>query len=193
MKNARTVVAVLVVGALALAACGGSSTDPDQPTSTTAAVAADAGDAGDAAAEPSEDIEEFVEEVTDSLVDLQESEGGGTATLTVGGETWTFGSVLCAFGEEMIGQEGAVFNLSGIQDGLQLYAATDSFGDLVSLNDIEDFENPSVALERSGRQRNLWSSTARTSAPPPSSSTGLPEASMASMGHSRRPARRSSG
>jgi len=150
MQNARTVLAVLVVGALAFAACGGSSTDPDQPTSTTAAVAADAGDDGDAAAEPSEDIEEFVEEVTDSLVDLQESEGGGTATLTVGGETWTFGSVLCAFGEEMIGQEGAVFNLSAIQDGMQLYAATDSFGDLVSLNDIEDFENPSVALEAIG-------------------------------------------
>lgn len=147
MKDGRTALAVLVVGALALAACGGSSSDPDQPTSTTAAVAADAGDDGEAAADPSEDVEELVEEITDSLVDLQESEGGGTATLTVGGETWTFGSVLCAFGEEMIGQEGAVFNLSSIQDGLQMYAAIDSFGHSVSLDDIENYSDPSVALE----------------------------------------------
>lgn len=39
---------------------------------------------------------------------------------------------------------------SSIQDGMQLYASIDSFGHSVSLNDIEDFENPSVDLQAFG-------------------------------------------
>jgi hypothetical protein len=73
--------------------------------------------------------------------------GSGSATLTIGGETWQFDSALCAFGEAQTGQEGAEFVLSAIQNGLQLYATIDSYGHSVSLNDIQDFENPSVSLE----------------------------------------------
>lgn len=73
--------------------------------------------------------------------------GGGSASLTVGGDTWDFASALCAFGEEMIGQAGAEFNLSAIQDGLQLYLSIDSYGHSASLKDIEDYENPSVSLD----------------------------------------------
>ena len=93
-----------------------------------------------------EEAQEMADDMAEGLEDLQESEGGGSATLTVGGETWEFDSVLCAFGPEEIGQEGAEFVLSSIQDGLQLYASIDSFGHSVSLNDIQDFENPSVSL-----------------------------------------------
>ena len=52
--------------------------------------------------------------------------------------------------EEEIGQEGAEFVLSSIQDGMQMYATTDRFGHSISLDDIEDFENPSVSLSSVG-------------------------------------------
>ncbi len=70
---------------------------------------------------------------------------GGEATFTVGGETYEFDSVLCAFGPKQIGQEGAEFVLSAIDGDLQLYVSIDSFGHSVSLFDIEDFDDPSVS------------------------------------------------
>ena len=42
--------------------------------------------------------------------------------------------------------KNAEFVLSSLQDGLQLYVSIDSFGHSVTLNDIQDFENPSVSL-----------------------------------------------
>lgn len=133
-------VVVLVVAGILLAACGGSE-------STTTAAIADPDQAVQDAQDAADDMQETADEMADDLEDLQEAVGGGSATLVVGDQTWTFDSVLCAFGEEQIGQEGAEFNMSAIQDGLQLYASIDSFGHTVSLNDIEDFANPSVALE----------------------------------------------
>jgi hypothetical protein len=74
--------------------------------------------------------------------------GGGSATLTIGGETWTFDTVRCAVGEETQSDEWD-FVLSAIQDGLQLSvdrgAETGQYGDSIELDDIEDFENPSVS------------------------------------------------
>lgn len=135
---------LLVVGALVLAACGGGGASDGETTPTAGAEPEAGGVDPDALAE---DPEAAVEELAEDLEELQEAVGGGSATLTVGDQTWTFDSVLCAFGEEQIGQEGAEFNLSAIQDGLQLYASVDSFGHSVSLNDIQDFENPSVSLD----------------------------------------------
>ena len=140
----RHLIGLLLAAGMLFAACG-----DDGETSTTSppAVSTTTPSADDA--EPASPGEDVAEDLVDDLTDLQESQGGGSATLTVGDQTWTFDSVLCAFGEEMIGQEGAVFNLSSIQDGMQMYASVDSFGHSVSLNDIEDFENPSVALSSS--------------------------------------------
>ena len=88
------------------------------------------------------------DEIVDGLEDVQDARGRGGATFTANGQTWEFPSVLCAFGEDQIGQPGAVFNLSAIDNGLQLYASIDDSGAAhsLSLNDIEDFENPSVSL-----------------------------------------------
>lgn len=106
---------------------------------------------GDGAAESiGEDSKETIDDKVEDLEDTQAAQGGGSATLIVGDQEWTFDSVLCAFGEEQIGQDGAVFNLSSIQDGLQMYASIDSFGHSVSLNDIRDFENPRVSLDAAG-------------------------------------------
>lgn len=106
---------------------GGSAEDPADASST-------------------EDFQDMADSMSDSLREQQEAAGGGSASLTVGDQTWEFDSVLCAFGPEEIGQEGAEFVLSSIQDDLQLYLSIDSFGHSVSLNDLADIADPSVAL-----------------------------------------------
>lgn len=70
----------------------------------------------------------------------------GSATVTVGNTTWTFDSALCAVGEEAIGQEGAEFVLSSIQDDVQFYLSIDSYGHRASVDDIADQDDPSVVL-----------------------------------------------
>lgn len=148
-------VTLLFVGA----ACGG---DDDAVTVGDASDASDAGDAAapegegsDAAATDGAGDDTGVDELVQDLEDQQASQGGGAATLRVGDQEWTFDSVLCAFGEDEIGQEGAEFVLSSIQDGLQMYVSIDSFGHSVSLDDIEDFENPSVSLSASAVEAQL--------------------------------------
>ena len=110
------------------------------------AVAGDedaAEDAIESAQELADDAQEMADEMAEDLEERQEAVGGGGATVTIDGETWEFDSILCAFGEEEIGQEGAELVVSA--DGLQFYVSIDSFGESIDLNDIEDFENPSVA------------------------------------------------
>lgn len=77
------------------------------------------------------------------------STGNGAAAaaaLTVDGETYEFDRVLCAVGAEETGEESTEFVLSAMQDGLQLEATVSTrFGHIVSLHDIRNHENPSVA------------------------------------------------
>ncbi len=135
---------MLVSLVMLVAACGGdASTDVAATPDATLDTEALQQDAEATAAT-------LAENLTESLEGQQAAAGGGSATLTVGDQTWTFNGALCAFGEEMIGQEGAVFNLSSIQDGLQLYVSIDSFGHSITLNDIANFQDPSVDLEASG-------------------------------------------
>ncbi len=76
------------------------------------------------------------------------SASGGTATLTIGDDRWEFTTVQCAFGTDETRNDDWDFSLSAIQDGLQLSATGGApggrYGDSVELNDIKDFENPSV-------------------------------------------------
>ena len=140
----RTFVLVFVF-VLVTAACGGGD-DAESAADSTA----DAVEAAVSSLAEGGDPQEAVDDIAEGLEDLQESSGGGgSATLTVGDMTWTFDSVLCAFGEEETRQEGAEFVLSSIQNGMQMYATIDSFGHSVSLDDIQDFENPSVSLSSS--------------------------------------------
>lgn len=126
------------------AGTGGASTE-DAPSDDATGADADVEDSL-AGATSTEELEEMVEGMVDDLEEQQQAQGGGSATLTVGDEEWTFDSVLCAFGEEEIGQEGAEVVVSSIQDGLQFYVSVDDFGHSVSLNDVENFEDPSVAI-----------------------------------------------
>ena len=146
----RTTCALVATLALLFAACSSddsdSATDPGDSAVASDAVATTDSDPEDAGG----DLEDSIDEMAEDLEATQAAQGGGTATLVVGDQEWIFESVLCAFGEDQIGQEGAVFNLSSIQDGMQMYASIDSFGHSVSLTDIEDFENPSVSLDAFG-------------------------------------------
>jgi hypothetical protein len=143
----RSIFGFLIAAVLLLAGCG-----DDGEAETSAPAADDASTEADDPTPENDDTtpdapgEDFVEDLVDDLEQTQASQGGGSATLTIGDQTWTFDSVLCAFGEEMIGQEGAEFVLSSIQDGMQMYVSIDSFGHSVSLDDIEDFTNPSVSV-----------------------------------------------
>ena len=138
--HARTAAAAGAL-ALLLSACGGDP-EPGDPAGAGTVTA----DAGALAASPEEAAEELVED----LEDAQAAQGGGSASLTVGGSTWDFDSVLCAFGEEQIGQEGAELVVSSIQDGLQFYLSVDSYGHSASLEDVENFQDPSVSLSTEG-------------------------------------------
>ncbi|MGM0386796.1 MAG: hypothetical protein ACQERF_12575 [Actinomycetota bacterium] len=134
--------------ALTLTACGGSSDD-----GTVDDAVADVSAAGDALASATSEAEleeaqgDLEDAAADMADDLEAQQSGGSATITVGEETWTFDGALCAFGEEETGQEGAEFVLSSIGDGLQFYLSIDSFGHSASVQDIENFENPSVSWE----------------------------------------------
>ncbi|KAB7743839.1 hypothetical protein GA707_10100 [Nostocoides sp. F2B08] len=148
----RAVAAILTAGALALSGCGSGAPDGAEVGEAVESAVAEATDAvtDGSLEEMQQDAEQMAEEMAEGLEAQQEAQGGGSATLTAGDQTWTFDRVLCAFGEEEIGQEGAEFVLSSIQDGLQFYVSIDEFGHFVSIDDVEDFENPSVALSNDG-------------------------------------------
>lgn len=75
-----------------------------------------------------------------------ETRAAGSATLSVADETYEFDRPRCAFGAEETGRDDTEFVLSAIQDGMQLDATINTrFGHVVSLDDIEDHENPRVS------------------------------------------------
>jgi hypothetical protein len=91
--------------------------------------------------------------------------GGGHATLTIGTQTWEFDSFGCAIGLEQTGSQVYSFNSNSIGSPgggarLQMQAEIrDDSGEgrlegdgvvyLVYIQDIDDFENPSVYFESS--------------------------------------------
>jgi len=137
IRRLLIVLSALVAMATACGSDNGDSATDAATTPTESSTGATADADQDAV-----DVDELIE----GLEETQAAQGGGGATLVVGDEQWTFDRVLCAFGPDEIGQEGAELVVSSLQDGLQLYVSIDSFGHSVSLDDIEDFENPSVSL-----------------------------------------------
>lgn len=91
------------------------------------------------------------------------SGGSGSATLTIGDESWTFTDLFCGFSPEETRNDRVSFTLSAFGESAtgartQLDATiqdTEEQGRYegdgtihsVSLNDIEDFDNPSVAWD----------------------------------------------
>lgn len=142
MRRLLTALAALSLLTVLVAACGGD--DDGDAADAPETPAADDGGAPADANEMAEDM--GVDDMIDAQEQAQESQGGGHATITIGDETWEFDSVLCTVGPAETGREDTEFVLSSIQDGLQLDATINTeFGHSISLNDIEDFENPSVS------------------------------------------------
>ena len=149
--SSRSILPFLAAAALALSACGGEAEVPPtpatqaEPTTTPEPVPeptdeAPATGSDDGAIEMEEEMEEIA-------ASMEAQQTGGSASVTIGEQTWDFDGVLCAFGPEEIGQEGAEFVLSAIGDGLQFYISVDAMGQFVSLNDIESFEDPALSWE----------------------------------------------
>ncbi len=145
----------LVALLLAAAACGGDDDDntsgANSPTSAanseTAAPAGTNDDSGD------------------DTGDTQNPGGGsGHATLTIGDESWEFDGLYCAFSTEESGNENDPFGVSGFTTTstgarAQLDASIvdlSGAGSMspenldVSLEDIDDFDNPSVSWSTNG-------------------------------------------
>lgn len=133
---------------LVAAACGsdevdGASEDGRDIEATTDEIA-------EAIENGEEDL--ALDAVDDLTEELEDNQIEGSASLTVGGQTYSFDGVLCAFGEDETAQVDAEFVMSAVADGTQLYFTIDQFGHKVSLDDVEDFENPSVGWDSRGEE-----------------------------------------
>lgn len=133
--------AILLALALMIAACGGEDTssepESDEATTTTAGATQDTQAPAD----------EQAEEPT--------SAGDIAITLTIGDETWEFPGSLCAFYNAPAGEAGSEWNVSYTEDGLQVYASGDDFGESLSIDDIENGGNPTVSWEASNDEVDL--------------------------------------
>ncbi len=147
----RTGLLTLTALALGLTACGSDDDPATEVEEAVSSMASAAEDASSMTVEEAEDMaSDMAGDISEMASNLEEMQDGGSASITIGDETWEFDGALCAIGEEETGQEGAEFVLSAIGDGVQLYISIDEYGHTVSLNDIENFEDPSVSYEAGG-------------------------------------------
>lgn len=132
---------VLLVVALVLAACGGSDTDAsDDPTTT----AADTTLAAETTAAPETQPPATEAPTTEAP---NPPSGSAAIVLSIGDETWEFGSAQCAFVGANPGEDGSEWNVSNVKDGAQVYVSEDSFGPLVQYADISNGGNPNFNWE----------------------------------------------
>lgn len=138
--RSRLALAVLVVPAMALAACGGDAATVDAPVGESTVDDAAAGE----------------QEGTSG------GGGAGSATLTIGSETWQFDSFLCVFGHEA--NQSDVYSFVSVADGqatsgahLQMFVQIrDDSGQgryegdgviyEIEMFDLDNLEDPSVHL-----------------------------------------------
>lgn len=141
---------------LSLTACGSASSTP--------------GSSSDAGAPASQDGEETTPAPSEASGGGQSGgqTGGGTATLTIGSETWEFSGFMCAFGHEATQSDVYSFSSNAFGEhttGARLQMQADIRdesgqgryeGDGIiyelTLNDISDFENPSVSWSSDNRE-----------------------------------------
>jgi hypothetical protein len=63
----------------------------------------------------------------------------GHITLTIGDQTWEFEGALCAYSGATPGESGSEWNVSMVQDDLQVYINDDSTGRYISVANIKDY------------------------------------------------------
>jgi hypothetical protein len=151
--------------AVALSACG----DDDDETVTgddNSPAASDAAN-GDESDEDGDDAQDEGDDADDGSEPGDGGGGGsGQATLTIGDETWEFASVGCVFSAEEARNPDFPFNLSAFGEsstGARIQLTADIYDPSgqerhegagvshdISLHDVDDFENPSVAWDSIG-------------------------------------------
>ena len=142
MLSARLRFVVLVVVGLVAVSCssdGATDTEPDTPDVTTAS---------DQESLPK--TQAPAEEPADEPADATAPVGDIAITMSIGDETWEFPAALCAYRNAPAGEAGSEWNVSHVNNGLQVYIADDEFGTLVSVADIENGGNPTVSWEAIG-------------------------------------------
>lgn len=133
----------LVVIALAMvaAACGGSeSSDPVDTTAGATPTTAAAGSEGTQA--PTTQAEQ-----SDAPPAANQS---GGIVLTIGDQVWEFPTAQCAFYNAKAGEDGSEWNVSNVQDGLQVYVYVEGSFEEVTIDDITNGGNPTVSWAAAG-------------------------------------------
>jgi hypothetical protein len=115
--------------ALVLSACSGGGS-----TGTTAEQ--DTGSSDTQATTTTEAME------TTTTTEASQSSGSAESahiTLTIGEDTWEFDGALCAYADATPGKDGSQWNVSKVQDDLQVYINDDKFGRYISISNIKDY------------------------------------------------------
>lgn len=150
MKHLHGVgLAVLVAGTLVLAACGDDDDDVDDGAGADAGSSPTSTATAEATTAPSDGA----------------AQDSGSATLTIGDETWEFDSFGCAFGHEATQSDVYAFSSNSFGEhsdghGIQMQANIrdesgagryegDGIVFEIDIDDIDDFENPSVSWSSS--------------------------------------------
>lgn len=127
---------VILALAMVAAACGGS--ELADPVDTTAGGTQTTVAAGSEGTQPSTTQAE-----NSDAPPAQDQPGG--IVLTIGDQTWEFGSAQCAFYNAQPGSDGSEWNVSNIKDGLQVYVNVDSFETSVTIADIANGGSPTLS------------------------------------------------
>lgn len=158
-----TTIVLLASIALLVAACGGEDEEPTpSPAPATGTEAPAAETEAPAAVTEAPTPADGATDADDGTDSDEAADAGapGVAVLTIGEETWTFDGIYCAEGPEAAGNDRISFTLSvldSIDDTRVQLDATiqdpEEQGRLegdgviysVTLTDVEDFEDPSIA------------------------------------------------
>lgn len=129
---------ILVILALAMvaAACGGS--ESSDPVDTTA------GGTPTTVAAGSDGTQAPTTQAAESDTPPAANQPGGIV-LTIGDQVWEFPGAQCAFYNARAGDDGSEWNVSNVQDGLQVYVYVTPSVAEVTIDDITNGGNPTVS------------------------------------------------
>ena len=137
MKKNLLILAIAMVAA----ACGGDDSS-DSATTSPGATTTTAADTPEATSAPTTQA--------DSSDSPPASDAPGGIVLTIGDETWDFPGAQCAFYNAKAGEDGSEWNVSNVQDGLQVYVYVEPGFEEVTIDDITNGGNPTVSWVAEG-------------------------------------------